>query len=102
MASSDMWDVFPVHLFMAMATTLYYSNFSLGLAEHLWLRPKATGALVLPHTARHGTGDAGLSISTTVGGHASLSWSCSGTELGVGKPPPVAHLTTLGSALLPS
>lgn len=45
-ASSDMWDLFLVRLFMAIAIMLYYSNFSLAMEERFLLKPKVTGYLI--------------------------------------------------------
>ncbi|XP_023662801.1 major facilitator superfamily domain-containing protein 9 [Paramormyrops kingsleyae] len=45
-ASSDMWDVFLVRFFMAVAIMLYYSNFSLALEERFALRPQVAGYLI--------------------------------------------------------
>ncbi|XP_016326617.1 major facilitator superfamily domain-containing protein 9-like [Sinocyclocheilus anshuiensis] len=45
-ASSDMWDVFLVHLLMAVSIMLYYSNFSLAMEERFQLKPKVTGYLI--------------------------------------------------------
>ncbi|KAM5251485.1 major facilitator superfamily domain-containing protein 9 isoform 2-T2 [Hipposideros larvatus] len=43
---SDMWDIFLVHLLMAVAVMLYYSNFVLALEERFGVSPKTTGYLI--------------------------------------------------------
>ncbi|KAJ8013281.1 hypothetical protein DPEC_G00051620 [Dallia pectoralis] len=45
-ASSNMWDLFLMRLFMAISIMLYYSNFSLAMEERFMLKPKATGYLI--------------------------------------------------------
>ncbi|XP_034153543.1 major facilitator superfamily domain-containing protein 9 isoform X1 [Esox lucius] len=45
-ASSDMWDLFLMRLFMAVSIMLYYSNFSLAMEERFLLKPKTTGYLI--------------------------------------------------------
>ncbi|XP_066239824.1 major facilitator superfamily domain-containing protein 9-like [Saccopteryx leptura] len=43
---SELWDIFLVHLLMAMAVMLYYNNFVLALEERFGMRPKVTSYLI--------------------------------------------------------
>ncbi|KAM4700990.1 major facilitator superfamily domain-containing protein 9 [Discoglossus pictus] len=45
-AFSHMWDIFLVHLLMAISIMLYYSNFALAMEERFHMTPRMTGYLI--------------------------------------------------------